>query len=466
MNACGHAAPAAAARLCAHLLDAVPRRGDVGWVCLLSGQGLQGDLACGACARLALDERVLVVACQSCVAVIEGDLWYFEGFRGEPGIGERPEPIDDALSIVELPQVVRGALNVAAAPSSRSSRWLALSASGEFVVFDLDTGSAETIAVVPEAVAAEPTPRLVIDPRYGISDEDIREREEQDRLRRTRRRLLVAANGGFAAVVSPRGSRGVVVDLERGAVTLRLDRGNSHVDVSDFSCAFAEDDGQTVVVHASAWNRLDVSDATTGRLLTPRHTPGRLAGQDTPDHYLDYFHGALSVSPSGRWIADDGWVWHPLGVVRCWDLQRWLHDTVWESEDGATVRAVCSRSYYWGAPMCWLDDRRLVVTGIGFDDDHIIPGVRVFDVDENEELLAFVGPQGQLFSDALRLYSANPDGVQIWNPRTGHRTARLPGFVPTHHNPWAAELVCFAPDHATRWQTPAADGGGATVTSQ
>ncbi len=44
-----------------------------------------------------------------------------------------------------------------------------------------------------------------------------------------------------------------------------------------------------------------------------------------PLHYLDYFHGELSVSPAENWIADNGWVWHPSGIVTSWSLQAWFN---------------------------------------------------------------------------------------------------------------------------------------------
>ncbi|AUY53483.1 hypothetical protein EH183_36595 [Streptomyces sp. CB01881] len=128
-----------------------------------------------------------------------------------------------------------------------------------------------------------------------------------------RRRLYVSRDGRFAAVVNDFGRHGQVVDLDSGEVTLSLDGGFRHAYTVPFSFAFTEEGGRTLAVHRTGWNRLDLSDALSGELLTARD----------PGHRLDYFHGALSVSPQGTRIADDGWVWHPLGVPSVWNLRSW-----------------------------------------------------------------------------------------------------------------------------------------------
>jgi len=124
---------------------------------------------------------------------------------------------------------------------------------------------------------------------------------------------------------------------------------------------------------------------------------------------------------------------------------------VWESEDGPTRRELCYRDYHWNAPMCWIGDNLVVVSGLGTDDLAILPGVRVFDASTGVELHAFPGPRGALFSAGARLYAAAPDGLTIWDPFTGHRTGRIPAFVPTHRHPTAGELVTIQEGALLRW---------------
>lgn len=176
-------------------------------------------------------------------------------------------------------------------------------------------------------------------------------------------------DGRFAAVVNTRGRQGAVVDLQTGAVTMRLDRGDYRVEHSNFPAAFAEVDGRTVLVHGTDWNRLDASDPRTGELLTARAFAPYERGGPLPEHYLDYFHGGLAVSPDGRFVADNGWVWSPTGAVVAWDLHRWLRENPWESEDGPSRRPLCWRDYFWDGPLCWVDNDRLAVWGYGTDDE-------------------------------------------------------------------------------------------------
>jgi hypothetical protein len=205
-------------------------------------------------------------------------------------------------------------------------------------------------------------------------------------------------------------------------------------------------------VHRTAWNRLDVSDALTGRLLTPREPTSYQRDEPRPEHYLDYFHGALRSSPGGRWLADDGWVWAPVGIPRVWDLRRWLDEYRWESEDGATLKYLCQRDYHWNTPMCWIGEDLLAVSGIGTDDVAMLDGARVFDVATGAELVTFPGPRGAFFAAGRRLYTAGPDGLEIWDPFTGHRTGTVPGFVPTAHHPGSGELASIGDAVLRRWQ--------------
>ncbi|WP_433059960.1 hypothetical protein [Dactylosporangium sp. CS-033363] len=223
-----------------------------------------------------------------------------------------------------------------------------------------------------------------------------------------------------------------------------------------FAAAFTVHGGRPVFVHRSAWNRLDVSDAETGELLTARE-PDR-------DHRLDYFHGRLTVSGDGRWIADNGWVWSPVGMPRVWDLRRWLAGNVWESENGPSVHRLAQRWYYWHGPLCFVGDRTVALGGIGEDDQWMLAGARMFSAESGLELTRFAGPEGAFFSDGRRLYSAHADGTHVWDPVTGHRTGTVPGFTPTHHHAGAGELAAMVDGQLRRWATgrPRWDRAGST----
>jgi hypothetical protein len=160
------------------------------------------------------------------------------------------------------------------------------------------------------------------------------------------------------------------------------------------------------------------------------------------------------VSPGGHRITDDGWVWSPVGMPTVWSLRAWLDDDVWESEDGASRHRLCQRAYRWNSPLCWLDDERVVISGIGGDDEAMLDGVRIFNAATGVEIMTFAGPTGDLFADQARLYAATPGGLELWDPVTGDRTGVVDGFVPTHHHRGAGELAAIVDDHLRRWRTP------------
>ena len=170
-----------------------------------------------------------------------------------------------------------------------------------------------------------------------------------------------------------------------------------------FPLAFAEHSGKSVLVHATEWNRLDVTELPSGRLLTTREPTSYRQGQDRPAHYLDYFQCSLAVSPDDKGIVSNGWVWHPVGVVATWSLEKWLTENVWESEDGSSKKRLCWRDYYWDGPICWIDERTIAVWGLGEDDILLIPGVRLFDAESGEEKFSFPGPVGGSLKEKLQV---------------------------------------------------------------
>jgi hypothetical protein len=164
------------------------------------------------------------------------------------------------------------------------------------------------------------------------------------------------------------------------------------------------------------------------------------------EHSLDYFHCGLSVSPDGEHIAEDGWVWHPVGEVVAWNLRRWLRDNAWESEDGASRRLLCWRDYFWDGPLCWLDSRRLAVWGQGEDSNDLIPAVRIFDVTTGKEERWFAGPVGEsLFFDDVLFSCHAEQGTAVWDAESGERLLHDPDVRPTRYHRAAKTLLTTFP---------------------
>jgi hypothetical protein len=126
-------------------------------------------------------------------------------------------------------------------------------------------------------------------------------------------------------------------------------------------------------------------------------------------------------SPDHEYLAEDGWVWHPLGMVMAWSLRRWLGGNVWESEDGPSKKVLCHRNYFWDGPLCWLGPRRLTVWGQGDDEQELVPAVRIFDVTTGQEERWFSGPKGELFFDELLFSCDKEEGTAVWDDATGER---------------------------------------------
>jgi hypothetical protein len=443
---CGHVAHLGSSRICRHLVDPAAR--NAGHVRLLTGHGMRYNVCCAVCDKaLRAGEPVqLVDACEGCVAsYADEEHGSLIAWRGEPGIAERPEPVDPTIAETPLPASLGPILDIAPVTDQGRSTWVLLAAGGQIAQLD-----AATATVTPLAVSSVPT-----EPDH-----------EPWNGHELRPRLHVSPDGRFAAVLNDYGHHGQVIDLRTGSVTLKLNGGDYYPTTVPFSFAFAINAGRTVVVHRTAWNRLDVSDAVTGHLLVARESPSYRAGQPRPDHDLDYFHGALYPSPDGRWLADDGWVWHPVGVPSVWDMRRWLAENRWESEDGPTLKYLCHRAYHWDVPMCWIGDGLLAISGIGNDDEAMLDGVRIFDVATGAELNTFAGPRGALFAAGRRLYAAAPDGLGIWDPFTGHRTGTVPGFVPTSHHPGTGELAAVNDGRLLRWRTPRGPVAEAALSSR
>lgn len=366
-----------------------------------------------------------------------------------------------ALVRMELPPEIGTVRDIAPIPGAGRSHWLLLTDAYALVRLDADTGEWAHLA-------SAATHNLEVDrPAWHI--------------RACSPRLHVSHQGDFAAIVNDYGRYGQIIDLRRDIVTLSLDcvkPANSsmiHVDTVPFSFAFAQLRGRTVAIHRTDFNRLDISDPATGELLTVRPWSSFVEGGQTflnPEHYLDHFHGALYISPGHSRILDDGWIFHPMGVPTTWNLDEWLFSNVWESEDGPTRRHVCARSNYWGHAVCWIDENRLALAGIGDNGDAMIDGARVFDITTEgapipmlvadillndttpgpRELIAIAGPRGAFFSDGTSLFSSDETGLSRWDLNDGARTGHIEGFNPSHHHRGAGELAQLTGRTLVRWR--------------
>jgi len=243
---------------------------------------------------------------------------------------------------------------------------------------------------------------------------------------------------------------------------MTLDGGDYCEHVVPFALAFAEQDGVPVLIHRTDWNRLDVSDPATGRLLTERKSPrprkrGEVAGDETA-HYLDYFHGALYLSPGGTKIYDDGWVWQALGVPTVWSLSAWLQENVRESEGPSLVDYPVLDE--WDHGVVWITPNRIAVQDVGDPEEPAC--IRILDPTESgpsrhttsmviKTVTTLSGPGGRYFTDGTLLLISGEADLEAWDIELGCKMFAVPGFKPFRQHPHSLELVEISDRTIRRW---------------
>lgn len=383
-----------------------------------TGHGLTYFLVCEQCSNQKEIDSHLVSVCNECYDIIQKES-YWEGNHHAPEIKVRETNLDfehRQIQLLGLPQ--RQLLSLTPIMSSDNPNWLAITSIGELFKLDFGLQQAKSISQLANS---------------GLDfAKDIA--------------IHLASNAQTVAIVNTKGQHGIVFDLSNIRTTIRLHRDNYHPDVSNYPIAFFEHEGRTLLVHGTEWNRLDISDPLTGDLLTPRNPTSYMRGEVRPKHYLDYFHCGLTISSDQKWIVDNGWIWHPRGTIVAWNLQTWITDNVWESEDGQSHKVICWRDYYWDGPLCWIDDKTLVIYGYGTDEENLIPAVRIFNVETGAELRWFPGPHGNLTFDQHLFSYSKEQGTSIWDIETGERLFSAPDFCPTSYHPIAKCFLTVQPD--------------------
>jgi hypothetical protein len=411
-------------RVCPHLLEGE----DTGHLQRFTGRGVEHELVCKACVEGSSELLGVCAACRDAAA--EGG-WI--GIAGAPEIAEEASPLWFDHRRVELHPRSPPLADAQPVLGPDRNCWIGVTGDGQLFHLDLDRPAARPLAQVPEGA---------LDLEQPLA-------------------LRLSRDARLAAVVNRQGTRGVVVDLETGRPTLTLARDGYCAEHCEFPVAFLERGGRTLVVHSPEWNRLDVVCARTGELLTGRGPTSYARGEPRPPHYLDYFHCGLAVSPDQRHIADNGWVWHPVGIVAAWSIDRWLDDNAWESEDGPSKRGLCWRDYHWDGPVCWLDGDRLAVWGYGADDQWLLPAVRIFDVRSGTEERWFPGPRGPLFFDRLLVSVDEQQGASVWSVERGARLLRDRRALPARYHPTAKAFITLPAEGATVSRLCGHDAGAA-----
>ncbi|MFJ9942100.1 hypothetical protein [Streptomyces erythrochromogenes] len=419
---CGHDAPAYGAPLCEHIRAASADPLD--HYLHYTGLGLERQHLCGIC-RSEAATAVTAAVCEDCYDATEGSTL---GVIGRPQTIDASRPVPGTVETTALPDGAGTVLDLA--PTDHG--FVLLCDDGRILRWDTTAGTCTEAARSSVAVPADAKPWSG--------------REQALRLHASR-------DGAFAAVVLDYGRTGEVIDLSTGTVTIPLHNDGYHSYTVPFSLTFTEHAGRTVVLHRTQWSVVEAVDPATGARVA------RTPADDTSSDWSGYFHGALHLSPGGTRIASDAWLWHPVGQPFVWNLEQWLTGGEHAPDRDVDRWSLPSCAYYWNRPVAWLDEDRLVVGGLGDDEDELVPGARVFllgrDLDGPvlKEVATFGGPEGHFFAADGLLFSSSESGLEMWDPTSGARLGTLADFRPTCHDPVRGELIELSATGLRRWRT-------------
>lgn len=389
-------------KLCSHLIeDELVGGSSYDLYYQFTGIGTEYNLICHKCYENQEYTEHLQAVSDELWAKVE---YLCEGYVGYPEVKERSTNLhfvhETPISLAET------IILVAPADGSQDVDCFAITADAKVIAIDFDPLKSQTV--------------------YHIQAEDQLNLDEA-------LFMFVSPQNRFLAIVNQNGRYGIVIDVQAQAVILRLDRGEYRYVHSLYPVGFFEKDEAIYIAHGTNWNRLDISRLPDGKIMTERDfiVPD---GERHSPHYLDYFHARLAISPNAQWIAEEGWVWQPFGILRIWNLTIWLEGNPYESEDGASCRKPIARDYHWDSPLCWIDDHTLAVWGFGDVVEAMIPAIQLFNLPEGKRERWFAGVQsGNLYFDEY-LYSVSDAGTQVWNVQSGEKFLSDAEFRPlTYH---------------------------------
>jgi hypothetical protein len=226
-------------------------------------------------------------------------------------------------------------------------------------------------------------------------------------------RAVLSPSGQFQLLYSSAATKGILIGA--GTTMRKINRSFYCAASYEFPVAIGQlPDGREVLAHCpEGYNRLTIEALADGQALAT--APAEAEG---------VFQSRLSISSDGRHLLSAGWVWHPIGVVRVYNLLEALNDPghlagedllPWKAVDGS-VEATC-----------WLTDDRLAIAvdpdeeDFGNEGDGLRPGeLGVWSLPERR-WISRVDTQGQLGTlhpladKVLSLY----DHPRILDPYTG-----------------------------------------------
>lgn len=133
----------------------------------------------------------------------------------------------------------------------------------------------------------------------------------------------VISSGIYSILYENSGTKAIL--LKKNKLVRELNRSFYYAKDYGYPICFTPiPDGELGIIHCPLdYNVLEIEKVSTGDILTKR-----------PQNAQDIFHSRLQVSPNGKWLLSNGWVWHPWNILCVYDLHEALKNPNHLDTDG------------------------------------------------------------------------------------------------------------------------------------
>ncbi|MDQ0418023.1 hypothetical protein J2Z48_002212 [Croceifilum oryzae] len=141
-----------------------------------------------------------------------------------------------------------------------------------------------------------------------------------------------------------------------------------------------ERENETLLIHGTDWNRLDITRLSDDLLLTNRII-------DPDHHYSDYFHSSIVVSDDSKYFTVNGWRWSPVDSVIVYSVDDFLkqYEKCFKSIEMFDVFS----GYNWDRPLCFMGNHSIVIghnPNEGEDGAEKVPSeIFIYDIHKGEK---------------------------------------------------------------------------------
>lgn len=201
---------------------------------------------------------------------------------------------------------------------------------------------------------------------HGNDDEGYVMLAQLDNINPAEKFIKIYYHFPYICVTERYGVNAAVVNISDANIRT-LSRADYHCDVSSYGIGFLKHNDNVLLIHQTAWNRLDITNLETGELLTEREIIYRKTDEMETNqwgtfnkmeskNHIDYFHSLLHVSPDGKHFLSNGWAWHPVDYIMCFDTEQFLAEYETCGKDTRYARG-----YVWDRPCTFVNNDMFVI---------------------------------------------------------------------------------------------------------